>query len=611
MASARDWAGTPWALYCEACWGSKWVRLPRCSVTPHEATLAQGHVEARQESFLLDLLGLPQPDHLRATYDAMSNKYRHDRKRETLSALLRNAAISKPRLLLVEDVHWADGLILTYLAELAATTADCPALLVLTTRVAGDPLDLAWRQSIASAAVTTIDLTPLPRADALALAQSFRDVTAQMTEHCIERASGNPLFLEQLLLNAEESADSTLPGSVQSIVLARVDQLAVGDKAALQAAAVLGQRFDPNAVRYLIGASDYDFVPLTRQALICHDRTGHLFAHALIHDGVYESILHSVRRELHARAARWYRERDLAIYAEHLECASDPAAAHAYLEAARVETAQLHFERALALVERGLKLVTDKQSKFELMQHRGRLLLDLGSIEASLRAYRAASELAIDEAQRCRALVGIGAVLRLSDRYDDALQVLEEARQLALAHEANRELAEIHHLRGNIAFLRGDITLCLDSHRQALELARRVGSAEAEARSLGGLGDGFYVQGRIATAFEQFQRCVALCQAHGLRRIEVEYNAMAAAMLLFMNDVRGALAGEEKALRMAEEVGHLRAQLIAHRCLAVTLLELGEFAERGTTPIGGRGWPDCSSPEAWKPERSSIARSRT
>ena len=45
-----------------------------------------------------------------------------------------------------------------------------------------------------------------------------------------------------------------------------------------------------------------------------------------------------------------------------------------------------------------------------------------------------------------------------------------------------------------------------------------------------------------------------------------------------MNDARCALAGEEEALRMAEEVGHLRAQLIAHRCLAATLFELGEFA---------------------------------
>ena len=178
------------------------------------SALEQGRIEAKQESFLLDLLGLPQPDHLRVTYDAMSNEYRNSQKRETLSAILRNAAISKPRLLLVEDVHWADGLILTYLAELAAATADCPALLLLSTRVAGDPLDLAWRQSIASAAVTTIDLTPLRRADALALAQSFRDVTARITEHCIERASGNPLFLEQLLLNAEESADSARPSDL-------------------------------------------------------------------------------------------------------------------------------------------------------------------------------------------------------------------------------------------------------------------------------------------------------------------------------------------------------------------------------------------------------------
>ena len=61
----------------------------------------------------------------------------------------------------------------------------------------------------------------------------------------MERAAGNPLFLEQLLYHAEEIAEAGVPGSVQSLVQARIDRLDPADRAALQAASVLGQRFEP------------------------------------------------------------------------------------------------------------------------------------------------------------------------------------------------------------------------------------------------------------------------------------------------------------------------------------------------------------------------------
>ena len=48
---------------------------------------------------------------------------------------------------------------------------------------------------------------------------------------CVERAEGNPLFLLQLLLNAGEAAQSSLPGSIQALVHTRMDRLAPRDKA--------------------------------------------------------------------------------------------------------------------------------------------------------------------------------------------------------------------------------------------------------------------------------------------------------------------------------------------------------------------------------------------
>src|SRR5262249_8624352 len=73
---------------------------------------------------------------------------------------------------------------------------------VMTSRVEGDPLDEAWRTEAAGASLTTIDLGPLPSEDARALAEPLIAANTAFAKRCVERAAGNPLFLDQLLRHA-------------------------------------------------------------------------------------------------------------------------------------------------------------------------------------------------------------------------------------------------------------------------------------------------------------------------------------------------------------------------------------------------------------------------
>ena len=77
----------------------------------------------------------------------------------------------------------------------------------------------------------TIDLGPLRPDEARALAGDVPAGRRSFAERCVERAAGNPLFLEQLLRHAEENAEAGVPGSVQSLVQARMDRLDPADKA--------------------------------------------------------------------------------------------------------------------------------------------------------------------------------------------------------------------------------------------------------------------------------------------------------------------------------------------------------------------------------------------
>ena len=139
-------------------------------------------------------------------------------------------------------------------AALAALAARQPLLLVMmTTRFAGDPTAGAWRTRAARrAAARHRPRAARRRRRAPSRRRSPRRSRRSIVASCVARAEGNPLFLLQLLLDVGEAAQASLPGSIQALVHTRMDRLAAADKAALQAAAVLGQRFALDALRHLI-----------------------------------------------------------------------------------------------------------------------------------------------------------------------------------------------------------------------------------------------------------------------------------------------------------------------------------------------------------------------
>src|SRR5262245_2465472 len=166
----------------------------------------------------------------------MDNDTRNAGKRRTMTGLARQATRAQPRVLAVEDLHWADRATLAHLAALAAIVAECPAVLVMTSRLDQDPIDQAWRAEAGARPLSTIDIGALYPEEADLPAAPFDGSNTELAKRCIERAAGNPLFLEQLLRNAVEGANFAVPGSVQSLVQARLDRLDRADKAALQVA---------------------------------------------------------------------------------------------------------------------------------------------------------------------------------------------------------------------------------------------------------------------------------------------------------------------------------------------------------------------------------------
>ena len=176
--------------------------------------------------------------------------------------------------------------------------------------------------------MTTLRLEPLPAGDIRRLVQARLGVEAlpeALARLVTEKAEGNALFAEEILsfltergvLRAGEgkvefdanAVATALPASVQSLLTARVDRLAPQDRALLQAAAVIGRRFDPQLLAVVADdAGDIDARLAAMQALdLVHPegKSGdYSFKHALVRDALYQSLLTGPRAALHLEDRR-------------------------------------------------------------------------------------------------------------------------------------------------------------------------------------------------------------------------------------------------------------------------------------------------------------------
>lgn len=156
-----------------------------------------------------------------------------------------------PRMLIVEDVHWADQATLDVLRYLGRRMTRLPALILATFRsedaAAGSPLSVVLGDLATAAGVSRMELPPL----SLAATRVLSGGDAVLLHR---RTSGNPFFIRELMA----SGGMDLPATVRDAVMARASRLSATARAALEAAAVAGTR-TPEA--RLVALLDRDGTP--------------------------------------------------------------------------------------------------------------------------------------------------------------------------------------------------------------------------------------------------------------------------------------------------------------------------------------------------------------
>jgi class 3 adenylate cyclase/tetratricopeptide (TPR) repeat protein len=250
-----------------------------------------------------------------------------ERLHEGVVRFVEEVGAERPLVLLVEDLHWAEDDLLEAL-ERVLRDARVPVMLLVTARP-----ELLSRRANWSAGrrnTASIWLEPLQREATEQMLDGLLslELPAAIEELVVDKAGGNPFFVEELVGELVEAGvlerhDGTwrtgelpegfsVPDSVHAVLAARIDRLPATEKAALQAASVMGRLFWAGPVVQLLDGAEPRFDLLEERDFI-RSRGGssmageHEYAikHALTREVAYSSIPKARRGRLHAAFADW------------------------------------------------------------------------------------------------------------------------------------------------------------------------------------------------------------------------------------------------------------------------------------------------------------------
>ena len=250
---------------------------------------------------------LPTPE-----TEQLDPQFRRERLHECVGILLTRVLIT-PTLLIFEDAHWMDDASRDLVLSLTRVEASRPCLVCVTRRPeGGDFADLDVEGHV-RLALGPIDARA---AQSLALAAAGELALSDgVLAGVVERAGGNPLFVRELVAASRAAGDlSSLPDSVETLIVTRMDTLAPEDRFLLRNASVLGARFELDLLARIIQDELPDAGNLARwerlAEFVVWEGAGRLrFVHDLFRAAAYEGLSFKRRAEIHGRIGAVLEER--------------------------------------------------------------------------------------------------------------------------------------------------------------------------------------------------------------------------------------------------------------------------------------------------------------
>ncbi len=498
---------------------------------------------------------------------------------DAVSDFLLKVAARKAILLSLDDLHWADGTTLLLLQHVARRLPESSVLIVSTYRdVEVDerhPLMGLLGELTRQHLGLSITLRPFDREESQALIKAVlgKSPASQVADALYTAAEGNPLFTEELVRHLREQGrdltdpevavtDWTIPESVRQLISKRLARLGRDATRILAYASVLGRDLSLAKVAAVTRKEEGYVLDLLDEAIeariLREGAEGCTFIHPLIHETLYRGLSVPRRRQLHRRVAEALEQ----LYQQELGAVQLADLAHHFFQAAPGGDVDKAIYYAVRAAEQALSQVA--------YQEGARLY------QMALQALDLKQE--PDEEQRCELLLGLGDALARAGASVGARETFQRAAGTARKLAAPERLA-----RAALGFGRswsdaGVVDEILVSLlEEALRAMGRRDSA-LRARVLGRMAVEFYYSDSREQRESLSQE--ALDMARRVGEAEALADALSARYLALWGpqNVRDRLDVATEAVRLAEQVGNKELALLAHMWCFVALLELGDIA---------------------------------
>ena len=303
---------------------------------------------------LHDLLSLKVEDEV---YLQLESQQRREKIFEAVRDLFVRENQNQPLILVVEDLHWIDKTSEQFLEYMIERLANVQILLILLYR---PEYKHQWKSK---PYYHKIGLDHLTNKSSIELIRAILDdceIAPEIENIILNRASGNPLFIEELTLNllengsiekhddqcvlARKVSEIQVPDTVQGIIAARIDRIEENHKRIMQLASVIGREFAYRILQSITGMKeDLKSHLFNLQVLeFIYEKSifpelEYIFKHALTQEVAYSSLLLKRRKKIHKRIGQAIEE----IYTDRLEEFYEILAYH-YTKSGHIEKA-IHY----------------------------------------------------------------------------------------------------------------------------------------------------------------------------------------------------------------------------------------------------------------------------
>ena len=287
--------------------------------------LPQDHPEVHElVEVFTHLLGFP------SALDGSEVGVLREKIHRSVAKVLERRCEKGPLVVWIDDLHWADQVVIDLLEHLVGCFGRLPFVLITSMRPTND---IVWPRGYDRATVVSVSVQPLGREASDELAVELLGETAtegaadqRMLGALFDRSGGNPLFLQELaVLVAKEGPTSELPDSLRALIAARLDQLTAPERQVLDNAAVLGFSGYVGSLEQFAQKMHQDFDPalvtrLDSKGFLTVDGRHWEFRSESVREAAYQMLTKTSRAQRHAGVA--------ASIAQHSPTAFDDLAHH-------------------------------------------------------------------------------------------------------------------------------------------------------------------------------------------------------------------------------------------------------------------------------------------